>query len=142
MVMDFLVFSLIFVVLDIVLDVISIFTKIPGLDFLFFAPWLAAPIYGLSNALILAFVLFITHVIAHLAIAHLMLSALPAQVLAVVLGRSLGIGGFWTTLPVYYVVSTAIIILFGGLGGRYVLFLIINSVFNILLFITILQFFV
>lgn len=50
------------------------------------------------------------------------------------MGYFFGLGGFWVTLVVYYVASTAITGLLGGVGGMYFMFLLANSITNIIAF--------
>jgi len=129
--MDFIAFSIIFVVLNIGLDFLtSYFIKIPGLDFLFFAPWLAATKFGIYNAFILAVVLLIIHTLFHIRILFYSFTALPAQILAIFLGSFLGIGGFYPALVLYLIASSIFVAIMGGFGGRYSVFLFVNFLFN------------
>jgi hypothetical protein len=130
MVMDFITFSIIFVILNIGLDAVSMFIKIPGLDFLFFAPWLASTKFGIYNPLILGLVLLVIHSAFHLGRIFYSVSALPALVVAVLLGSLLGLGGFYISLIAYLAVCSIIVLSMGGFSGRYSLFLFISFLFN------------
>ena len=105
-----------------------------GIDLLFFAPWLVAGKLGFSNALTLGFILMAIHIVFNLHMARFVVLALPALLLAVIIGSALGIAGFYTALIVYMIASTVTTTAFGGLGPRYVLFLIVGTLFNIGLF--------
>ncbi len=105
-----------------------------GIDLLFFAPWLIAGKLGFSSALTLGFILMAIHIIFNLHMARFVVLALPALLLAVILGGKLGIAGFYTALTVYMIASTVTTTMFGGLGPRFILFLIVGTLFNIGLF--------
>ena len=137
MAMDFVIFSLIFVGLNSLLGLI--FWRMPslhglGIDFLFFAPWATAIIFGFFQGIVLAIVLLVLHAIFNYRIAQYIFASLPAQALVVVLGSLLGASGFWIALVAYYVLNTAIVFMIAPPTPVFFLFLVVNSVFNILLF--------
>ena len=132
---EFLVFSLVFIVLNFVLDMFS--KKVlhtDGTDFLFFAPWLAAIKFGIYEGVILAAIVLGIHSFMHMRIARFIVLSFPTQILAVFMGYFFGLEGFWVTLVAYYSVSTAITGLLGGLGGGYFMFLLANSLTNVITF--------
>lgn len=132
---DFLTFSLVFIVLNFVLDLFSKkILHIDGTDFLFFAPWLAAIKFGVYEGVVLAVVILVLHTFMHMRIARFIALSFPTQILAVFMGYFFGLGGFWVTLVVYYFASSVVTGLLGGLGGGYFLFLLANSITNIVAF--------
>ncbi len=132
---DFIFFSLIFVGLNILLDFISVkFHDLPGIDFLFFAPWYAGVIYSPGKALMLGMIILVIHASMRLKIAHFILVSFPGPILAAYLGNILGYGGFWLSLLVYYAVSSIIVLAMRGLGAKYVTFMAINLIMNVTLF--------
>lgn len=134
--LDFFVLVAIVVFVSLILEFVHVrFLKAcHGIDLLFFAPWLVAGKLGFSSALILGFVLMVIHIMFNLHMAQFVVLALPALLLAVILGSVLGIAGFYTALIVYMIASTVTTTAFGGLGARYILFLIVGTLFNIGLF--------
>jgi len=132
---EFIIFSLVFIGLNFVLDLFSKkVLHIDGIDFLFFAPWLAGIRFGVFEGLILAIVVLVIHTFMHLRIARFILLSFPAIVLAIVFGYLFGLEGFWIALVVYYLVSSVTTWLLGGLGGGYFMFLLTNSITNIAAF--------
>ncbi len=132
---EFLVFSLVFIVLNFFTDIFSKkVIHIDGTDFLFFAPWLAGIKYGIPEGVLLAGILLVIHSMMHLRLARFILLALPAQALAVLFGYWFGIGGFWVALVVYSFASTVTTAFLGGLGYRYFLFLLTNIITNVTAF--------
>lgn len=132
---EFLIFSLVFIVLNFVLDLFSKkVLHIDGTDFLFFAPWLTAIKFGIYEGIILAIVILVVHAFMHMRIARFILLSFPTQILAVFMGYFFGLEGFWVTLVVYYFASSVITALLGGLGGGYLMFLLANSITNIAAF--------
>ena len=132
---EFLTFSLVFIVINFVFGLLTKkFIHLDGVDFLFFAPWLAGIRFGVYEGLILAAVIMIVHSFMHMRIARLILLSFPAVAVTVVMGYYFGLGGFWITLVVYYFVSSVITALLGGLGGGYFMFLLANSITNIVAF--------
>lgn len=132
---EFLTFSLIFIVLNFVLDLFSKkILHIDGTDFLFFAPWLAGIRFGVYEGVILAVVILAIHAFMHMRIARFILLSFPTQILAVFMGYFFGFEGFWVTMVVYYFASTVVTGLLGGLGGMYFMFLLANSITNIVAF--------
>lgn len=130
---EFLIFSLVFIVLNFVLDLFSKkVLHIDGTDFLFFAPWLAAIKFGVYEGVILAVVILVLHAFMHMKIARFILLSFPTQLLAVFMGYFFGLEGFWVTLVVYYFASSVITGLLGGLGEGYFMFLLVNSITNII----------
>ena len=134
--LDFLTVSIIVVFVSLFLEFFHVkFLKMcHGIDLLFFAPWLVAIKFGFSNAMALGFIVMSIHVIFNLHMARFVLLALPALLIAIILGTTLGIAGFYTTLMSYMIVSSVTTTAFGGLGGRFILFLMVGSVFNVGLF--------
>lgn len=132
---DFLIFSLVFIVGNYVLDLFSKkFLHIDGTDFLFFAPWLAGIKFGVYEGIILSVVILVLHAFMHMRIAKFIILSFPTQIMAALMGYFFGIEGFWVTLVVYYVASTTITGLLGGVGGMYFMFLLTNSITNIIAF--------
>lgn len=132
---DFILFSALFVILQIVADIFSEkFLKINGIDFLFIGPWLAASVYGIYEGFVLAAALTIIHIFLNLKIAHFILFSSPAQIISVFVGNSLKISGFWIAFPIYTTVSTLTTFASGGMGGKYFIFLLTSIIFNIVLF--------
>ncbi len=133
--LDFLIFSLVFIVLNFVLDLFSKkILHIDGTDFLFFAPWLAAIKFGVYEGVILAVVILVLHAFMHMRIARFILLSFPTQLLIVFMGYFFGLEGFWVTLVVYYLASSVITGLLGGLGEGYFMFFLANSITNIVAF--------
>lgn len=136
MALDFLTISILVVFISLFLEFFHVkFLKMcHGIDLLFFAPWLIAIKFGFSNALSLGFIVMFIHVIFNLHMVRFVLLALPALLVAIILGNTLGITGFYTTLIAYMIASSITTTIFGGLGGRFILFLIVGSIFNVGLF--------
>lgn len=134
--LNFIIFSLIFVISEVVLDLItSKYFRIPGLDFLFFAPWVAGFLYNIQDALFLTVAILLIHAIFNPRIMHYILISFPAPISAVFLGGFLGINGFLPSMIVYFVISSAIMIVAKGFGGRFLMFLLLNFVFNSIFFV-------
>ena len=132
---DFLMFSLVFIILNFILDLFSKkVLHVDGTDFLFFAPWLAGIKFGIVEGVLLAAVILVIHSIMHIRIARFILLSFPTQVLTVLFGYWFGISGFWIAMVVYYFASTVITWMLGGLGSGYFLFLLANSITNITAF--------
>ncbi len=135
MALGLVTFAVIFTLANIVF---SFFSKrsihSTGLDFLFYAPWLASINFGIYGAFKLAIVLSVVHAALNMRIAHFILMSFPAQLAAIALGYFLGVGGFWISLVIYLAASSVITYVSGGVGGRYVVFLVASAAFNILLF--------
>lgn len=128
-------FSLGFIILNFILDLFSDkFLGIDGTDFLFFAPWLAGIRFGIFEGVILAVALLVIHSFMHMKISRFILLSFPTQLLAIIFGYFFGISGFWITLVVYYLASTIITALLGGLGEGYFMFILANSITNIIAF--------
>ncbi len=135
---SFLEFSALFVGLNIVSDIVHLkLRSIHGIDFLFFAPWFAASLYGMYEAIILGLVLLVVHIFFNLHMALYELSSFPAQLIAIFLGSTMGLASFWISLIVFLAVSSGIVILLRGFGGRFFIFLLIALVFNYILLFTI-----
>ena len=131
---NLLIFSLIFVGMNFLLDAASRKIRMDGIDFLFFAPWLAAIKFGIYPGIILAGIILFSHMVMHLRIARYILLSFPAQVIAVLFGYYFGISGFWVALVLYHLISGIITALLGGLGGRYFIFILLNIVTNVATF--------
>jgi len=136
MIFDFFALTSIVIFVSLLLEFIHIriLKACHGIDLLFFAPWLFAIKFGFSNALLLGFILMVIHIVFNLHMAQFVFLALPALLLAVILGNTLGIAGFYTALIVYMIVSTVTTTVFGGFGPRFILFLVIGTLFNLGLF--------
>ncbi len=134
---EFLIFSLSFIVLNFIFDLLAkkLF-HINGIDFLFFAPWLAGIRFGYYEGLILAAIILVTHVSLHMRIARFILLSYPAQAVSVIMGHFFGLEGFWVTLVIYYFLSTGLTFLLGGIGGGYFMFLLVNTITNVVSFFT------
>jgi len=136
--LGFLEFSALFVGLNIVSDIVHLkLRSIHGIDFLFFAPWLAASLYGMYEGIILALILVVVHALFNLHLAVYELASFPAQLVAVFLGNTMGLVSFWISLIAFLAVSSVIVILLRGFGGRFFIFLLIALVFNYILIFTI-----
>ncbi len=130
---NFAIFILIFVSLNVAL---SFFRKkftpgIYGADFLFFAPWLASQEYGLIEGLITAAAILTVHIATSIQIAHYILFATPAVLLAIYLGNTLQSAGFWQSIILYHLLSTIIIFISRGFGGKFLLFILFSFSFNV-----------
>ena len=129
---DFITFAIAFVSLNIALDVLTQkVLKIHGLDFLFIAPWIAAFTFGLYEAAVVTIFLVVTHIILSVKIANYILLSSPAMAISILIGNSLGAGSFWLAMIVYYLISSTAVFLMRGFGGRYISFVILNIVFNL-----------
>ena len=139
MALDFFVFSTVFICLSIFFDFIITRLRIGdiGVDFLFFAPWLAGIIYGIAQGTILAIILTAVHVMFHPRVGHFIVTVLPSQVLSVILGKTLGPSGFWLALFLFFLLGTIILRFFGRISGRYIGIIFVNSVLSIFLFFVI-----
>lgn len=134
--LNFIVFSLIFIAAEIILDIItSKFIRIQGFDFLFFIPWFASIIYNIQGALLLSAILLVIHAIFNPRIMHYILISFPAPISSVFLGSFLGIAGFLPSLIVYFLISSAIMIAAKAFGGRFLMFVLLNFVFNSILLV-------
>lgn len=132
---NFLLFSLIFILSNFVLDFLSKkILHIDGTDFLFFAPWLVGIKFGIIEGIVLATVLLVIHTLMHMSISRFILLSFPAQISAILFGYFFGTSGFWVALVAYYFISTAITWLLGGVGGGYFMFILANSITNIVAF--------
>lgn len=133
---NFVIFILIFASLNVAL---SFFRKkfIPGIygaDFLFFAPWMAAYKYGLAEGMIAATVILAVHIATSINIAHYILFATPAVLLAVYLGNLLQLAGFWPALVLYHLLSAIMVFISRGFGGKFLIFILFSFAFNVAVF--------
>lgn len=134
--LDFVMFTAVVLLANVIFDLVTAkILHIPGFDFLFYAPWIAAINFGIYNAVILAGTLLIIHTIFNVRIANFILMSFPAQLVAVGLGILFGFSGFWISLALYLLISSITTYFSGGFGGRYFTFLIVSTIFNISLFI-------
>jgi len=131
--MEIFIFASIFLGLDILFNILSsrVF-KFLGIDLLFFASWITGINYGIKEGLFLSFILVLEHSILHLNKSRLIVLSIPSQISAVLLGYFLGPTHFLTSLLIYQLINTLIMLLVGGFGPFFVLFLISNTLFNIL----------
>jgi hypothetical protein len=130
--MNILVFTLIFLVLDLVMNLLSLkVTKLLGIDFLFFASWLAGINYGIFPGIIVSLLLLAEHTILHLNKSKYIGFSLPSQLSAVLLGYFLGQGGFIISLIIYQVINTLLMVFIGGFGIFFFIFLVVNTIFNL-----------
>ena len=136
MALDFFTLSVIVVAISLILEFAHVrFLKAcHGIDLLFFAPWLFAFKFGFANAMTLGFILMAIHIVFNLHMAQFVFLTLPAILLAIIIGSILGAAGFYAALIVYMIASAATTTFFGGFGGRFVLFLILGTLFNVGLF--------
>ena len=133
--MHIVIFVLMFLALDTVINLISKKTlKLLGIDFLFFASWLAGINYGIIPGIIVSLILLGEHTLLHAGKSRFIVFSFPAQMAAVILGYVLGIGGFWLSLVVYQILNSILMLIIGGLGPFFVIFLVVNSLFNIVLY--------
>jgi hypothetical protein len=124
-----------FLVLDVVINLLSVkLLKFLGIDFLFFASWLAGVNYGLGSGIVVSLVLLAEHTFIHFRKSKYIALSFPAQFAAVLLGNFLGTGGFFISLAVYQVINTLLMLVIGGMGAFFLTFLTINSIFNVLLY--------
>ncbi|MBI2542885.1 MAG: hypothetical protein HYW24_01745 [Candidatus Aenigmarchaeota archaeon] len=131
---DFLIFSFIFVLLNLAFDAFSKrFLHSSGVDFLFFAPWLTGIRFGIYEGLLLAIILSVSHSFIYLRLQRFVLFSFPAQIIVVFSGHFFGFEGFWFTLIGYYFLTTVIVRFLGGIGARYFIFIFLNSITNIFL---------
>ena len=136
MVFGFLTLSIIVVAASFILELFHVkFLKFcHGIDLLFFAPWLFAFKFGFFNAMLLGFTIMAIHIVFNLHMAHFVLFALPALVIAIILGEMMGIAGFYISLALFMIASAVTTTMFGGFGPRFVIFLVVGTLFNIGLF--------
>ncbi|MBI4009657.1 MAG: hypothetical protein HY361_00485 [Candidatus Aenigmarchaeota archaeon] len=132
--LDFFVFSAIFVGLNIVLDLLIMKLGDIGADFLFLGPWLAGAVYGVSEGIALAFALIVVHILFHLQVGHWIATAIPSQLVATILGKSLGFSGFWVALIFYFLLNTVILGFIGHISPRYLAIVLVNSIFSFFMF--------
>ncbi|MBL7170123.1 MAG: hypothetical protein ISS48_03825 [Candidatus Aenigmarchaeota archaeon] len=132
--MHVIIFTLIFLALDAVMNVLSAkLLKFLGIDFLFFASWLAGINYGIGPGIVVSLILLGEHALLHMTKSRFIAFSFPAQIGAVLLGHFLGMSGFFISLVVYQVVNTVLMLIIGGLGPFFVTFIVVNSVFNVVL---------
>jgi hypothetical protein len=128
-------FLMVFLVLDIL---INIFTrkvvKFLGLDFLFIGSWLAGVKYGFVPGVIVALVLLFEHSAIMLKKTRYIFPSLPVQILAVFLGYHFGFDYFVFSLLIYQATNSLLMLLIKAFGPRFVVFVILNTVFNIFIF--------
>ncbi|PIU23157.1 MAG: hypothetical protein COT13_04540 [Chloroflexi bacterium CG08_land_8_20_14_0_20_45_12] len=133
--MQILLFTLIFLLLDVAMNLISLkVTKLLGMDFLFFASWLAGMNYEVSQGIVVSLVLIAEHSMLHMRKSKFIGFSLPAQIGAVLLGHFLGAGWFFGSLIIYQVINTGLMSIIGGIGLRFGIFLVVNTLFNILVY--------
>lgn len=131
--MHFVIFLLIFLSLDVALNILSKKTfKMLGIDFLFFSAWLGGWNYGILKGMIVGLVLLIEHGLFYPSRIQYILISFPSQMIASILGYFLGIPSFYTSLVAYQLLNTFIMAIFGGFGPNFAVFVLLNSLFNIL----------
>ena len=136
--LGFLEFSILFISLNIIADLIHYKVRVVhGIDFLFFAPWLAGALYGLQQGIILAGILLALHVVFNIDIALYQVASFPSLAVAIFLGNNMGVRGFWVSLAAYLGVSSVIVLVLRGFGGRFLSFLLAALIFNFILLFTI-----
>ncbi|NCO97393.1 MAG: hypothetical protein GW780_05105 [Candidatus Aenigmarchaeota archaeon] len=134
-VMHFIIFMLLFLGLDIALNLLTKkLIKFLGIDFLFLASWLAGINYGIIPGIVVATVLLAEHSLLHPSKSQFILFSFPAQLIAVLLGYFLGMNGFGISLVAYQIVNTGIMFATGGFGPLFVAFLVVNSLFNVIVY--------
>jgi len=133
--MNIIFYIAIFLSLDIMLNLLSnkVF-KILGLDFLFLASWLAGINYGIGPGIIVSVILLVEHSLLHPSKSQFILFSFPAQIGAVLLGKFLGMSGFFISLVVYQIINSSLMLITGGFGMFFVAFLVINTIFNVIMF--------
>ncbi len=133
--MHILLFILMFLVLDVLVNFLSLkLLKILGIDFLFFASWLAGINYGIGAGIVVSLILLAEHTLIHFRKSKYIALSFPAQIGAVLLGYYLGTSGFFVSLGAYQVINTGLMLIIGGLGPFFLNFLVINTVFNVVLY--------
>ena len=135
----FIEFSILFIALNTLLDILHMkfFRDIHGIDFIFFAPWLAGVLFGFYQGIIFSIVLLAIHAVLKLKLVFYEFASFPAVVLAVLIGGIWNVGGFWAALVLFLVASSVTVAVLRGFGGRFVSFLFISFIFNALLFLSI-----
>ncbi len=122
-----------FLVFDVVLNLVTgKLLKFLGIDFLFLASWLAGINYGIGSGIIVSIILLVEHALLHPSKTNFILFSFPSQIGAAVLGHILGMSGFWISLVVYQVINSALMLITGGFGMLFVVFVVVNSVFNVI----------
>ncbi|MBD3155722.1 MAG: hypothetical protein GF368_03635 [Candidatus Aenigmarchaeota archaeon] len=133
--MHVLIFTVVFLVLDVLINLISLRTfKLLGIDFLFFASWLAGINYGIGPGIVVSLVLLAEHTFIHFRKSKYIALSFPAQIISVVSGYFLGVNGFFISLGIYQVINSGLMLIVGGLGPFFLNFLVINSAFNVILY--------
>ena len=133
--MNIAVFILIFLGLDTIMNILSKkVIKLLGIDFLFFASWLAGITYGIAPGIVISVILLAEHTFLHMTKSRFIAFSFPAQFVAVILGHVLGTGGFVVSLVVYQAINSVLMLIIGGLGPFFVIFLVVNSVFNVVVY--------
>ncbi len=125
-----LIFCLFF---TIAVDFVMRKLTLTGVDFLFYAPWVIA-LTSPVNAIIFAIIITFVHAAMHSKIAPYILLAIPCQLVSIAIAVFLGAGSFFIALFVYLGIAILIMFFARVVGGRFVAFLIINFVFNIIVF--------
>ena len=139
--MNIILYTLFFLVLDSVLRKITLKTiKFSGLDFLFFASWMTGINYGISQGVIVSFILLIWHAFLRPSKAQYIMFSLPAQISAVALGYFFGLENFAISLIVYQFLNFVLILITGGFGMHFIIFLALNTFFNLILHNILLRF--
>ena len=130
-----LVFASILLISDLALNFTSSrILKFLGIDLLFFSSWLSGIKYGILDGFIISLALLLGHSIVHINKNKFILFSLPAQFSAVILGYFLGESGFLKSLLVYQLINTGLMVVLGGIGPLFLIFLLTNTAFNIILY--------
>lgn len=133
-VMTFALFIIIFLVLNVMTDIVSKVSKFKGIDFLLIASWIAGVKYGIGGGIVTALIMTIEHAFLNPHIARYIIFSMPSQILAAVLGNILGPAWFLVTLIAYNISTILIMIITEGAGARFVGFLIVNAIFNLFIY--------
>ena len=130
---DFIFIAAFCLAFTVVVDLAMRKMTLTGIDFLFYAPWVIA-LTSPINAIIFAIVITFLHAAMHSKIAPYILLAIPCQLIAVAIAVFLGAGSFFIALLVYLAIAMLIMFFARAIGGRFVIFLILNFAFNVVVY--------
>ncbi len=130
---DFFVIAGFCLIFTVVVDLVMTRMTLTGIDFLFYAPWVIA-LTNPVNAIVFAVIITFVHAAIHSKIAPYILLAIPSQMIAITIAAFLGPSSFFIALLAYLGVATLIMLFARVIGGRFITFLILNFVFNIIVY--------
>lgn len=132
--MSFFTFVGVLLLIDTVLNfAIYKTTKVRGVDLIFFAAWAGGMNYGVLLGLVASIIIMAERVILNPQMGMIVFS-IPIQFAAALLGSLLGPGGFLLTLVIYQAANLTLALLSQVFGGRFILFLVANTIFNIVVY--------